>query len=108
VTQDTALQLVFLSCCLGARTADSSQVGLGDFYGVLGAIVRADVPTVLGYRWTVADAPAKHLAQVFYETLWRTFSPGEALLQARRSVAMGAHGRDDETWASPVLVVQNP
>jgi CheY-like chemotaxis protein len=102
--RDLNLQMVFLSCCLGARTA--TQIGRGDFYGMLEAIARADVPTVLGYRWTVADRSAIFLAKHFYNVLWRTFSPGDALLAARRDVAM-EYGRDDETWASPVLLMQN-
>jgi CheY-like chemotaxis protein len=105
LVRDTELRLVYLSCCLSARTAQ--QVGRGDFHGVLEALARADVPAVLGYRWTVADAPAMLLALVFYQMLWRSFSPGEALLEARRSTAMGERGRDDETWASPVLLMQN-
>jgi CheY-like chemotaxis protein len=105
LVRDTELRLVYLSCCLGARTAQ--QVGRGDFQGMLEALTRADVPAVLGYRWTIADAPAMLLALVFYQMLWRSFSPGEALLEARRSAAMGERGRDDETWASPVLLMQN-
>jgi CheY-like chemotaxis protein len=104
LTGDSDLHLVYLSCCLGARTA--GQQGRGDFYGVLDALARADVPLVLGYRWTVADSPAMLLALVFYQMLWRTLSPGEALLHARRSAAMGERGRDDETWASPILLTQ--
>jgi CheY-like chemotaxis protein len=102
---DTELRLIYLSCCLGARSAQ--QTGRGDFQGILEALALADVPIALGYRWTVRDDTALQMAQTFYRTLWRTFSPGQALLEARRSVAMGERGRDDETWASPVLLMQN-
>jgi CheY-like chemotaxis protein len=105
LVRDTDLRLVYLSCCLGAQTA--SHVGRGDFYGTLEALARGDVPFVLGYRWTVADRPAARLVGDFYRSLWRAFSPGEALLHARISASMEAKGRDDETWASPVLVAQN-
>jgi CHAT domain-containing protein len=71
------------------------------------ALARADVPTVLGYRWAVPDASASYLAQKFYQTLWRTFSPGEALLEARRDAAIRARGRDNDAWASPILLMQN-
>jgi hypothetical protein len=101
---DTELRLVYLSCCLGART--SSQLGRGDFYGLLDSIIRADVPVALGHRWTIADDPAKLIALFFYQELWRTFSPGEALLQARKRISSEL-GRDDETWASPIIVMQN-
>jgi CheY-like chemotaxis protein len=104
LTQDTELRLVFLSCCLGARTSANERHG--DFYGMLEALARADIPTVLGYRWTVADDSATLLAKTFYKTLWRNFFPGEALLEARREVTLG-QSRNDETWASPVLLMQN-
>ena len=103
--KDSNLQFVFLSCCLGARSAQ--QVGRGDFFGTLDALARADIPGVLGYRWTVADTPALNLAKSFYESLWRTFLPAGSLLEARNNIASGKSGRDDETWLSPVLLVQN-
>lgn len=105
LTRDTELRFVFLSCCLSARSAD--KLGRGDFHGVPEALTQADVPNILGYRWTVRDDQAMQLAQDFYQELWRTFSPGEALLQARCSLAIGKEGRDNETWASPILVTQN-
>ena len=105
LTQDTELRLVYLSCCLGARSAQS--VTHGDFHSVMEALALADVPTVLGFRWSVRDDASQLMALVFYQHLWQSFSPGQALLEARRSAAMGERGRDDETWASPVLLMQN-
>jgi CheY-like chemotaxis protein len=105
LVRNTDLQLVFLSCCLGARTAQ--QVGRGEFAGVLEALVRADVPVVLGYRWAVADTPARDLALRFYRQLWRSFLPGDALLHARTAMLLDPAGRDGETWAAPILVEQN-
>jgi hypothetical protein len=55
----------------------------------------------------VPDEPAQRLALDFYQVLWRTFAPGEALLEARRRAAMGQQGRNSETWAAPVLLMQN-
>jgi CHAT domain-containing protein len=107
LVQDTDLRLVFLSCCLSAQTASVAQAEHGDVYGTLEALARADVPIVLGYRWTVPDASAQVLAHVFYQTLWHTFSPADALFQARRDTAMGARGRNDDAWASPILLMQN-
>jgi len=98
------LQLAFLSCCVSARTARES--GHGDFRGVFDGLAQADVPAVLGYRWTVGDAAATQLAQAFYRSLWRTLSPPQALFEARRVASMGPLGRDDETWASPILLCQ--
>lgn len=106
LSYNTDLRLVFLSCCLSA--SNSVQAGHGDFYGVLDALIRADIPIVLGYRWTVPDSSAKNLALKFYEVLLQTFSPGDALLHAREAMSVGKHARDDDTWASPVLLIQNP
>jgi DNA-binding NarL/FixJ family response regulator len=104
LTTDTALQMIFLSCCLGARTNQS--VGRGSSHGVMDALVQSDTPTSVGYRWEVKDVPAKRLAMKFYEELWRSFLPGKSLLEARKLVKR-EFGGDDETWASPVMVVQN-
>jgi hypothetical protein len=105
LAQGSSLYIVYLSCCLGARTA--RETGRGDFRGVVEALARADVPSVLGHRWTVADTPSSYLALTFYHALWRSFSPGEALLEARRAAAMGSRGLDDDTWLAPVLLAQN-
>ena len=104
LTQGTDLQFVFLSCCLAARTG--RQVGRGDFHGFLHALSQADVPAALAYRWEVEDASALVLAQSFYEFLWRSLSLSQALLSSRRKLARGPDGRDNETWAAPVLLSQ--
>jgi CheY-like chemotaxis protein len=105
LVRDTDLHLVFLSCCVGARTEETA--GRGEFHGTLEALARADVPVVIGYRWIVADEPALNLALQFYRNLWRSLTPGDALLEARKAATRSGRGRDDETWASPVIVAQN-
>lgn len=105
LSRHTELHMVYLSCCLSAR--NSTQLGRNDFSSMLQALVRADVPIVLGYRWTVPDTPARDMALAFYRCLWRSFSPGAALLEARRDQALSAGGSTNETWLAPVLVVQN-
>jgi DNA-binding response OmpR family regulator len=102
----SALRMIFLSCCVSARSAQT--VGRGDFYGLMDALVRAEVPLSLGYRWVVADEPAKAFAITFYEELFRTLSPGFALLRSRLGATdAAAGGRDNATWASPLIVCQN-
>ncbi|MFN0111031.1 MAG: CHAT domain-containing protein [Blastocatellia bacterium] len=105
LARNSNLRMVFLSSCTSAQTAE--RVGRGDFHSVFEALAKADVPIVIGYRWAVADRPAMRLAEVFYHELWRTLSPGEALLRARQNAAQGDFGRDDDTWASPVMLMQN-
>lgn len=97
------VEIVVLSCCVGAQTAEDS--GEGDFQGTLEAIARAGVPTVLGYRWPVPDMSARSFALTFYAELMTTLSPGVALLRARNAAsAEPHHGRDNPLWACPVLV----
>jgi CHAT domain-containing protein len=103
--RNSDLHLVFLSSCQGGR---SGSRGRGDLHGLMEAVANANVPTVVGYRWSVADDSALNLAQDFYETLWRTLSPGEALLTARIRATHGPLGRDDDTWLSPILLMQTP
>lgn len=103
--QDSETYLFFLSCCLGARTAD--RVGRGDFLGIMDSILQADIPAVLGYRWVVSDVSAKELALAFYEALLSNLSIEDALFQARKVIAT-RYGRDDETWSSPILALQTP
>lgn len=99
------LRLAFLSSCLSAR---AGAPGYGDFQGFFEALTRVGVPTVLGYRWAVNDVSAKALALSFYHNLWHTFCPAEAIWQARREFPLRSQGLDDETWASLVLLMQNP
>lgn len=133
--QDSSVRFVYLNCCLGARIALRSGIPIeqahthsarhlknlsqsenwenlnpsnhSDFLGIMDAIVQADVPAVLGYRWPVADEDAELFAREFYDALFTTFSFDDAILQARNALVR-AEGRQNETWASPVLVLQNP
>jgi CHAT domain-containing protein len=104
LTQETELRFVFLSCCLAARSG--RQVGRGDFHGFMHALSQAGVPAALAYRWEVDDASAIELATDFYGFLWRYFCPGQALLQSRQKIASGEDGRDNPTWAAPILLSQ--
>lgn len=102
--RNTDLQLAFLSCCFSAR--NSAQIGNGDFHGMLDAIASTGIPNVIGYRWTLTGDPALSLAQHFYKMLWRSFSPADALLEARERAMINPQGLNDETWMSPVLIIQ--
>lgn len=103
--QNSQTYLFFLSACFGAKTAE--HVGHGDFYGIMDSILQADIPSVVGYRWVVDDPAAMPFAVFFYEELFSTFSLQDAMYKARFKI-MSERGRDDSTWASPLLVVQTP
>lgn len=102
--QGSELRLVFLSSCFGAYSAE--QPGRGDFHGVFDALAGAGVPTIVGHRWAVPDEAALTFAVAFYSSLWRTLSPGDAVLAGRRACAR-EWGLDVETWASPILLQQS-
>ncbi|HLF28616.1 MAG TPA: CHAT domain-containing protein [Anaerolineae bacterium] len=103
--KNSAALLFFLSGCLGARTADHPE--RGDLYGLMDGLVQADVPMVLGHRWSVSDGAATDLALAFYTNLFSTWSVEDALFEARQAVIRESkYHRDDPGWASPVLVAQ--
>lgn len=103
--RNSQTHFVFLNCCLGARMADQPEPG--NLSGIVDSVIRADVPSVLGYRWVVTDEAAKFFACAFYDALFDTLSIEDSVLRARNE-ADQKFGRDNETWASPVLVLQNP
>lgn len=98
------VRFAFLSCCLGAHVG--SGAGRGDFYGFLDALSKTGVQAVLGYRWPVSDYSASLLAEQFYENLFRNFCPAQSLYIARDRAASKI-GRDEDIWASPILLMQN-
>jgi CheY-like chemotaxis protein len=105
LVEDTELRFAFLSCCVGARTAQ--QIGQGDFHGTIDALTRGDVPATLGFRWVVPDESGCRFALSFYDELLHTLSFGVALLRTRRMAADDSLiGRNNSTWASPILVNQ--
>ncbi|MDP9122855.1 MAG: CHAT domain-containing protein [Acidobacteriota bacterium] len=103
LVKGSELRLVFLSCCFGAF---STEPGRGDFHGVFDALAGADVPAIVGYRWKVSDEVALTFATSFYQNLWRTLSPGDAVLAARQECAL-KWTLDEPTWASPILLLQS-
>lgn len=105
LVRDSELRLVFLSCTCGpSREGEEGQI---ESVNILETIAFADVPIVIGYRWIVPDESAMHLALGFYQALWRTFQPGEALRQARRSQGLKTQSDTDMYWAAPILLMQN-
>jgi CHAT domain-containing protein len=98
------VRFAFLSCCLGAHVGNGT--GRGDFYGFLDALSKTGGQAILGYRWPVNDYSAGLLAEQFYENLFRNFCPAQSLYLARDRAASKI-GRDEDVWASPILLMQN-
>jgi hypothetical protein len=103
--KESRTRFVFLSCCEAGASANASQDLDSDYLGVIDAIVAAGVPAALGYRWPVSSSGALILAQTFYDKLHQHESLETALLLARQEVR-NQLGDDDQTWISPILVVQ--
>jgi ActR/RegA family two-component response regulator len=102
--EESAARLVYLSCCFGTATSEKTKLLKDDFLGLSDAVVRAGVPTVLGYRWPVSDRRAYELARLFYESLLDQGNPDIALWSARRELAKTE--RSEPTWLSPILISQ--
>lgn len=96
-------QLFYLNSCVGAMVG-TELPRAQTYIGLQDAIVQAGIPTVLGYRWKVVDSSARKFARSFYQSLLETRCPTRATHRARKAVY--APDAPDETWASPVLVVQ--
>lgn len=96
-------QLVYLSGNIAAGERSAALLRDGDQFEVLDALVRAGVPYVIGLRWYTTGEGRQQLAGYFYQHLLRQMVPQRALLVARRAI----YHRQDEAWASPLLVAQN-
>ncbi|MCP4346831.1 MAG: CHAT domain-containing protein [Desulfobacterales bacterium] len=103
--QNSNVHFAYLSCCLGASTGESAKLLDDDFLGIAEGLVQAGIPSVLGFRWPVSDSGAISIALEFYSSLAKQGKIDVALLNARREVA--AKDRDDITWISPILVMQD-
>lgn len=103
--RNSDLRFVYLNCCSGAETAGDVQLLDNDFPGLAYGIAQAGIPAVLGFRWKVSDESAKELALSFYKSLFRHGDLNLALFEARKKIAI--ENRDDQTWMSPVLIVQD-
>jgi DNA-binding response OmpR family regulator/CHAT domain-containing protein len=102
--RNSNLRFVYLSCCQGAETAGGPQLLDDDFPGLVYGIVQAGIASVLGFRWEVSDESAKKLALSFYRSLFTHGDLDLALFEARREIAI--RNKDDKTWMSPVLIIQ--
>ena len=103
---DSPTRFVFLNSCAGAQVGDLGRLNENDFLGLIDAAVTAGVPAVLGFRWNVTNAASFEFASRFYPYLFDTRSFEQAAWLTRKSI----YNSDgwDETWLSPILVVQNP
>jgi CheY-like chemotaxis protein len=108
--RDSKTEFLYLSCCSGAEIGEEVTLADNAYLGLMDAAVQAGVPAVLGHRWSVVGRSACSFAAHVYEGLARYPSSFEhAVWWARNQVFQtSTKGGWDETWFSPMLVVQNP
>jgi DNA-binding response OmpR family regulator len=104
LVRESDLRLAYLSCCFGAETGKTDKLLDDDFLGVSDALIQANVPAVLGFRWPVSDDGAKAFALSFYRSLAQHGELDLASLDARCDLA--GSNRDDRTWLAPILILQ--
>jgi CheY-like chemotaxis protein len=103
--QDGETSLFHLTCCQGTQSGGLSDLVEDDYLGIADSIIKAGVPSVLGYRWPVCAMRAKEMVEAFYKEFLKCGSPQFALLHARKELAM--QDKDDLTWLSPMLIIQS-
>ena len=96
---------MYLSCCQGATSDAGAALVEDDFLGLADAIIHAGVPSVLGYRWPLSDVSAPKFTTAFYTALAEREELDTAVLEARKAAATAS--RDDPTWYSPILIMQD-
>lgn len=104
LVKDTKVRFFYLSCCEGSASGHEHRLLRGDFLGIMDSLIVAKVPAILGIRWPLSDQMAPVLAESFYGNLFETGRIDMALYRARCEVAR--RNKDDMTWASPILVLQ--
>jgi hypothetical protein len=104
--KNSSLRFCFLSSCEGARNSEDYNLLKYDFLGLSDALVRANVPEVIGFRWAISSKKALSFAKEFYNALlFKYFLCTEkAMFEARSRIA--EIDRNDSTWIAPILISQ--
>jgi hypothetical protein len=102
--RNSGVKFFYASCCLGTRLAENGPRPNDDYLGIAESVVRAGVPTVLGFREPLSDEHAIRFAVEFYQVLGDCGEIDIAVWKARLELAGIA--RDDSTWITPILIHQ--
>jgi CHAT domain-containing protein len=95
--------LVYLNCCHSARAGVLYDFAFSNSLGMVDAVARSGVSTVIGHRWPLADEKSSiEFVKVFYDKLLNFDTPEKAIFWARNEIS-----NDTIDWASPVLVKQS-
>ena len=101
LSDQTALRLVVLNSCEGARTS------LTDPYaGVATTLIQLGVPAVVAMQFEISDEAAIVFGEELYTNLIGRQDPIDAAVaEARKAILIEV---DDVEWATPVLFMRDP
>ena len=96
LADQTALRLVVLNACDGARTSLTDP-----FAGIATTLVQLGVPAVIAMQFTISDATAILFAEELYTNLIGGRAPVDAAVSEARKAIFVEQGTIE--WATPVL-----
>ena len=96
LADQTALRLVVLNACDGARTSLTDP-----FAGVATTLVQLGVPAVIAMQFAISDAAAILFAEELYTNLIGSRTPVDAAVSEARKAIFVEQGTME--WATPVL-----
>jgi len=100
LTDHSALRLVMLNACEGARGAREDP-----FTGVAQTLVQRGIPAVIAMQYEVSDHVAITFSQEFYAALVDEYPVDAAVSEARKTV----YGQgSDVAWGIPVIYMRAP
>ena len=97
----TALRLVLLNACEGARGS-----GRDIFSSTASILVRRGIPAVLAMQYEITDRAAIELARAFYRALAYGMPADEAVVVARKAISLAVANTVE--WGTPVLYMRTP
>ncbi len=100
VRDESALRLVILNACEGARGDDQDALS-----STAAFLVQQAAPAVLAMQWEISDAAAVEFSRTFYDALADGMAVDGAVAEARVAVSMAS--RDSLEWATPVLFMRS-
>jgi DNA-binding response OmpR family regulator len=103
--QPRSPRLIYLNACELMYTVPVPASG-AKYHGVVGGLLGAGVPHILGFRWPQEDTKAPEFARTFYRALLKDRLPIECALLKSRQVMWRRYRHTSPIWASPVLIAQ--
>jgi outer membrane protein assembly factor BamD (BamD/ComL family) len=97
----TALRLVLLNSCEGAKGSDRDI-----FSSTASILVRRGIPAALAMQYEITDRAAIEFARAFYQALAYGMAVDEAMVVARKAISLAVTNTVE--WGTPVLYMRTP